>query len=202
MNRSIVRTVGISLALALISVSVALASSMTVVVQERHDTVLKDRIAFRLETSPMVERYDLQVSVDGGLATIAGAVATAGQRVEAARLADVEGVTAVQNNIVVDTEVDRTLAERAKADMTKTGEPITDGWITAKIRWFFVGDDLLKGREINVDTNKHVVTLKGTVTTSAGKNRAGVLAKRTSGVHRVVNQLTIGPPRGVQWDNR
>ena len=49
----------------------------------------------------------------------------------------------------------------------------------------------LKESDINVDTDKHVVTLKGTVTTAAGRNKAGVVAKGTEGVQRVVNQLTI-----------
>ena len=59
------------------------------------------------------------------------------------------------------------------------------------MKWFFVGEDLLKGSDINVDTNNHVVTLKGTVTSNAGRDRAIALAKRTSGVQRVVDQLTV-----------
>jgi osmotically-inducible protein OsmY len=39
------------------------------------------------------------------------------------------------------------------------------------------------------------VTLKGTVTTAAGRNKAGVIAKGTEGVRRVMNQLTVGPKK-------
>jgi osmotically-inducible protein OsmY len=46
-----------------------------------------------------------------------------------------------------------------------------------------------------VNTSKHVVTLKGTVTGRAGRARATTVAKGTEGVRRVVNQLTIGPKR-------
>ena len=70
----------------------------------------------------------------------------------------------MENDIAVDKNVDRTLADQAKAGMTKTGEVITDVWITSKVKWFFVGEDLLKGADINVHTTDHVVTLKGTVT--------------------------------------
>ena len=50
-------------------------------------------------------------------------------------------------------------------------------------------------RSISVDTNKHVVTLKGTVMGRAGRAKATTIAMRTEGVRRVVNRLTIGPKR-------
>jgi osmotically-inducible protein OsmY len=100
----------------------------------------------------------------------------------------------VQNDVVVDRNVDRSLADRAKAGMAKTGEAVTDGWITTKVKWSSVGEDLLDDRDITVDTTNRVVTLKGTITSTAGRNRAVALAKRTSGVQRVVDQLTV-----VKW---
>jgi len=42
-----------------------------------------------------------------------------------------------------------------------------------------------------VDTNDHVVTLKGTVASEAGRARAKEIAKTTKGVDRVVDQLVI-----------
>jgi osmotically-inducible protein OsmY len=37
------------------------------------------------------------------------------------------------------------------------------------VKWFFMGEDALKGSDINVDTVDHVVTLKGTVTWRAAR---------------------------------
>ena len=71
------------------------------------------------------------------------------------------GVTRVDNQVTVDANVDKSLAEKAKAGMSKTGEAITDAWITAKVHYHFLGEDALKGSDINVDTANHVVTLKG-----------------------------------------
>jgi len=68
---------------------------------------------------------------------------------------------------------------------------MTDGWITSRVSARFVNEDTLKGSDINVDTNDHIVTLKGTVVTSAGRARAGVVARQTEGVRRVVNNLTV-----------
>ena len=80
-----------------------------------------------------------------------------------------------------------------KDGVSKTGEVMTDGWITTRVHARLVDEDLLKGSDVNVDTDKHVVTLRGTVVTRAGRTRATTVARRTEGVRRVVNQLTIGP---------
>ncbi len=75
------------------------------------------------------------------------------------------------------------------------GGNVTDGWITTKLKADFVNEDLLKGSSINADTNNHIVTLKGTVASEAGRDRAVQIAKTTKGVSRVVDQLTIAPAK-------
>jgi len=85
--------------------------------------------------------------------------------------------------------------EKTKDAVATTGEVINDAWITSKISADFVNEDTLKGSDINVDTKDHVVTLKGTVASAAGKARAEEIAKKTSGVKRVNNTLTIGPKK-------
>jgi hyperosmotically inducible protein len=85
--------------------------------------------------------------------------------------------------------------EKTKDGLSKTGEVMTDGWITTRVHERFVGEDLLKDSDISVDTNKHVVTLKGTVTGRAGRARATNVALHTEGVRRVVNRLTVGAKR-------
>jgi hyperosmotically inducible periplasmic protein len=82
-------------------------------------------------------------------------------------------------------------ADKTKETAGTAGEAITDAWITTKIKADFVNEDTLKGSDINVDTNNHVVTLKGTVASLAGKSRAEQIAKTTKGVTRVVNQLEL-----------
>jgi hyperosmotically inducible protein len=87
------------------------------------------------------------------------------------------------------------VADKTKDALSKTGEVITDGWITTRVHERFIGEGLLKNSDISVDTDKHVVTLKGTVTNVAGRRRATSIAKGTEGVHSVVNHLTIGPKK-------
>ena len=159
--------------------------------QAQNDDSVKDRIAYRLETNANTRKYDIHVKVKNGVATLEGDVATAAQKAEAERLAKVDGVTKVENKLDDDPDEDKSVADRMKAGLSKTGEAITDAWITTKVKWFFIGEDELKGSDINVDTNNKVVTLKGTVKTQAGKAKANQLAKDTEGVTKVVDQLVI-----------
>jgi hyperosmotically inducible periplasmic protein len=86
-------------------------------------------------------------------------------------------------------------AGKTKDGLSKSGEVMTNEWITARVHARFVDEELLKGSDISVDTDDHVVTLKGTVVDRAGRNRAARVASYTEGVHRVVNRLMIGPKR-------
>jgi osmotically-inducible protein OsmY len=85
------------------------------------------------------------------------------------------------------------IATKTKEGLSKTGEIMTDAWITTRVHERFVGEHLLKDSDISVDTDHHVVTLKGTVMGRTGRARAARVALKTEGVHRVVNHLTIGP---------
>lgn len=155
------------------------------------DDTLKDRIEYRLETSPIVKKYDVRVKVDNANVMLTGAVATDAQKAEAGKLAKVDGVAKVDNQIAIDKDADKTLMDRAKSGMRKTGEAVSDAWITTKVKWFFTGDDLLKGSHIDVDTKDRVVTLNGTVKTETGRKQAVRLARETDGVTKVVDNLKI-----------
>ena len=98
-----------------------------------------------------------------------------------------------------DKAMDKT-ADAAKKAGAKTkdagsdvGEAITDTWILTKVKADFVGEDALKGSDINVDVKNHIVTLKGTVPNAAAHARAVAIAKGTKGVTRVVDTLTMAP---------
>jgi osmotically-inducible protein OsmY len=85
--------------------------------------------------------------------------------------------------------------EATKDGVSKSGEVMTDTWVNTRVAARFVDEPLLKDSNINVDTGKHIVTLKGTVTSKAGRTRATTVARGTEGVHGVVNHLTIGPKK-------
>jgi hyperosmotically inducible protein len=87
----------------------------------------------------------------------------------------------------------KVVGTKTKDGLSKSGEVMTDEWITARVHQRFVGDDLLKDSDISVDSSHHVVTLTGTVIGLSGRSRATRIAIGTEGVQRVINRLTMGP---------
>jgi osmotically-inducible protein OsmY len=84
-------------------------------------------------------------------------------------------------------------AEETKKVSKKVGEEITDDAITTAVKTKLLADSKVAGLKINVDTDKHVVTLTGTVKSAAEKAEAIRLARTTKGVDKVVDKLTIQP---------
>jgi hyperosmotically inducible protein len=209
------------------------------------DSTLDNRIEARIKANDTLKHDKIDVSVENGVATLTGKVASEAHRASAASLAKVTGVTRVENKLEVDTtlgdKVDKVVAktekvagtagsetrsaagktkdatvkaaektkdgavyagkktkdgaeyvgEKTKDGAVKTKDEVTDGWLLTKINADFVNEDTLKGSSINVDSDNQVVTLKGTVTSEAGRLRAMEIAKTTKGVKRVVNNLVI-----------
>ena len=58
-----------------------------------------------------------------------------------------------------------------------------------------VDEATLKGSDVSLDVKDHMVTLKGTVASAAGKARAEEIARTTEGVKSVNNMLMIGPKK-------
>jgi len=82
-------------------------------------------------------------------------------------------------------------------DSTKTSttkEPINDSWLTAKTKIALVADARVKGRQINVETKKGVVILRGKVDTDEAKTAAEETAKGIDGVKSVKNELQVVAP--------
>ena len=214
-------------AVALGALTVAPAASAQTSTAAKNDSAIKSRIEARLNGVESLKAEHINVSVDNGVVTLKGDVATAADRERAAELAKVPGVTSVENKLEVEgaekgvtaktkdatkdaaketkeatkdaakatKDATKKGAEKTKDAVATTGEVINDAWITSKISADFVNEDTLKGSDINVDTKDHVVTLKGTVASAAGKARAEEIAKTTKGVKRVQNTLTIGPKK-------
>jgi hyperosmotically inducible periplasmic protein len=115
-----------------------------------------------------------------GFATIAGVTVA----LSAPAVAQTTGTTEQQRN--------RTTAERAGDDERGAGQRMSDAWIHTKVKTQFVGEDALENSDIDVDVKNGVVTLKGTVVSAAGRERAKEIARETEGVVRVDDRLTIG----------
>jgi len=85
------------------------------------------------------------------------------------------------------------VGEKTKDGAVKTADEVTDAYLISKLNADFVNEPTLKHSSINVDSDNQVVTLKGTVMSEAGRQRAVEIAKTTKGVKRVINNLLIAP---------
>ena len=84
----------------------------------------------------------------------------------------------------------RTEAKQA----TNTAANVVDNTaMTTKVKTALLADTMVKGTQINVDSDGGVVKLTGTVDTPAQVARAVEVAKGVSGVTRVDNNLTSSP---------
>jgi osmotically-inducible protein OsmY len=67
----------------------------------------------------------------------------------------------------------------------------TDAGITTAVKAKLAADDIVKAYQIDVDTDKRVVTLAGHVETTVAKDQAIKLARDTDGVRDVVDKLSV-----------
>jgi len=79
----------------------------------------------------------------------------------------------------------------ATSTQSSTGEYIDDTAITAKVKAALFKDELIKGRDISVETFKGTVQLSGFVNTAREKELAASIAAGVNGVTTVKNSLTI-----------
>ena len=188
------------------------------------DQTIDDQVESRIKNDSSLKKHTIVVTVDDGVVTLTGTVPTEAESAKAARIANVAGVTRVNNNLIVTKEVkddvkgttgtavektkdgaekvgEKTkdgaekVGKETKEVLSKTGEVITDSWIVSRVHSKFVGEDLLKDSSIDVDSKDHVVTLNGTVMSAAAKARAVAEAKEVEGVKSVVDHLTVGPKK-------
>jgi len=82
-------------------------------------------------------------------------------------------------------------AREAKEGGRTVGTGINDGWLWVKTRFELAAVDDLRDSTVNVDVDKAVVTLTGTVANPAQKTKAEQTAKAVEGVTSVKNMLKV-----------
>jgi hyperosmotically inducible protein len=76
-------------------------------------------------------------------------------------------------------------AAMTHADTHDSAEPVTDSWITTKVKTDLLTSKNVPGTEVMVETVNGVVTLKGTVATQAEYDKALRVTKGIKGVKSV-----------------
>jgi osmotically-inducible protein OsmY len=170
------------------------------------DSDLADSITARINSDESLRAANLDVEANAveNRATISGTVHTETLRTRAVELAH-----SARQGMTLDVEIDvrppdvarsewtdeysQTASKRAKDAGDTVSDSLDDTWIHTKIVAKLIGDTDVSERNINVDVDKKIVTLRGVVTSAAEKSEAARIAKETDGVVKVVNLLKVDP---------
>lgn len=125
--------------------------------------------------------FGVNVSTKGGNVVLEGeADSEAGKELAGRLAANTDGVHNVENRITVNPDMAATSEDDRSFD-----DAVSDGWITTKVKSTLLFSSNVPGTDINVDTNKGVVSLKGVVASGAERDLAVKLAEDIRGVVRV-----------------
>jgi osmotically-inducible protein OsmY len=169
------------------------------------DSDLKTKVENELKADPKINDLNLSVKADAdeNRVELSGTVPSESIRMQAVQMARAAhpGLTiddkidvkpTVANRSEYTPEMARTEVERARSHKESVGSGADDAWIHAKIVAQLLTDKDTPERKINVDVDRNIVTLRGTVPTAEAKEEAGRIAKETDGVKRVNNMLKVG----------
>ena len=145
------------------------------------DTTISSRVKMNLINTPDVKARRIDVDVLDGVVTLTGLVESTAEikKAEEVSLA-VAGVKGVTNYLTVGS---RTM-----------GQALEDKIIVGKINSNLIVEPNMRSLNIDVDSNKGVVTLTGIVSNAEQKSRALEIAKVTAGVIKVVDNLKVANP--------
>lgn len=170
------------------------------------DPGITTAVKSKLAADDTVKAYRIDVDTKDRVVTLSGEVDTAGAKARAVELArgtngvrEVVDNTRIKDGITPPGGLDdaaqakaRESARDAEPKADAAVEAVGDAGITAKVKTKFLADTKISGLKIDVDTTDNVVTLSGTVPSSAERARAVSVAKDTDGVKSVVNKLKVG----------
>ncbi|HSL17159.1 MAG TPA: BON domain-containing protein [Methylomirabilota bacterium] len=154
-------------------------SSMVPKDTRQADSAITSVIEESLQANEKVKARQVEVQTREGVVFLTGVVDTEEARREAGRIAwrtqDVEGVV---NEL--------TVGERT------VGSWIDDVMISSKVKSKLIANSEIKSGDIDVSSSQGVVTLIGRVSSNTIKSDAERIARGTSGVKDVNNELTVG----------
>jgi hyperosmotically inducible protein len=84
--------------------------------------------------------------------------------------------------------------DKAKSVTQEAKTAVSDSWITSKTKIALFADERVKGLQVNVDTMKGTVHLRGKVDSAEAKAAAAEIAKGIEGVQSVKNDLQVVAP--------
>jgi hyperosmotically inducible periplasmic protein len=148
--------------------------------QKIDDTNITTTLGAKYALDTEIDRYRIDIDVDNGVVTLRGAVSNAEQREEAERIA--RGTSGVKD-VINELEIDTTPRSASTA--------FEDAWIVTMVNSKLALDPEVSAAQVDVDVRDGVVTLSGTVPTTAARDEAEDLARSVDGVTEVVNRIEV-----------
>jgi len=159
------------------------------------DSGITTAVKSKLTADVIVKGSEINVDTGKNVVTLNGTVDIPAAKERAVMIArDTKGVVQVVDDIVVDREVAATtgtVEEKPVDNADSVKDMTTDAAITYAVKTQFLADPEVSGLKINVDTDDGVVTLRGNVKSMAEADKASAIARQSSGVKSVVNDLRV-----------
>jgi len=167
------------------------------------DAGITTNVKSKMAADDTVKAHEINVDTKNGVVTLTGDVDSPIAKERAVQIArTTDGVREVVDHLTV-TEAaptgglyDRDGVDRGTGNIGDNAEgrnePITgDPGITSAVKAKLLADSMVSGLRIDVDTENGIVTLTGNVKSKAEADRAVMIARKTDGVTRVVNNLKV-----------
>lgn len=158
------------------------------------DAWLTGKIETVYTLSEHLNPFDIDTDVENGIVRLTGTVESEIDRDLAEELAaGVEGVAEVRNELVVGEIEPEARASAEDGQRRDFGTWVDDATTTAVVKSQLIANSSTKGLQIDVDTNDDVVTLSGRVKTDEERELAEQIARNSTDVEDVHNNLVVDP---------
>jgi hyperosmotically inducible protein len=171
-----------------LAIFAAAAALLLAVACAQSDIGITTKVKAKLAADSSVKASQIHVETKDKVVTLSGTVDDDAARTEAAALArGTEGVTDVVDNMTVS----QAAAPQSAEGGSTVGRKMDDAAITAAVKSKLMVDSLVGGLKIDVDTKDGVVSLSGPVKSQTEKDTAVRIARETSGVKDVQDNLIV-----------
>ncbi len=152
--------------------------------QNRTDRDIREEVLARIRNDIWIDEQHLNVTVQDGEITIAGAVGDSPRKEKLNRLAMVAGVRSIElENVTIDPKL--SIVPKKKSSL-RIDSVIHDALVDS-LRL----DPRVNAKTIEIDLKQGVVVLRGTVDNIQSKTAAGESARNVIGVANVINKLEV-----------
>ncbi len=159
------------------------------------DTAISTKIRAKLAADKRITDSDVDVNTTNGLVILSGEAATFAIKTAAGSIAKgTEGVVSVDNKLKVASsatlgektgDTANRVGESVEHAADKTGEVLTNSYITSKVKSTLLAAKGVTSAGISVETTNGVVALSGHVPSATQQRRAVALTKKIKGVKSV-----------------